>query len=140
MERERRAGTGVTVMAPRRSTKTEQWVHRDSVLALPGKTKDQLIREVQRREVDAIKYALKNGKPNKAWSCVGGACKSPPKIREAALPFYSYQIMYSGKNYDRPYGIRRTLTALCRRCLKQLLEVWQREEGKKEGANGDPYE
>jgi len=109
-----------------RSTKIEQWVHRDSVLHLPGRTEDQLAREVRRREVDAIKYALKNGVPNKAWSCVGGGCKSPNEIREAALPFRSYQIVYSGRNYDRPYGIRRTLTALCKSCLKQLLDVWQR--------------
>ena len=114
-------------MTPR-SIKIEQWVHRDSVLHLPGRTEDQLAREVRRREVDAIKYALKNGVPNKAWSCSnnGGACKSPPKTREEAYPFRSYQIVYSGKDYNRPYGIRCVLTALCRSCLKQLLDVWQR--------------
>lgn len=108
------------------SSKAEQWVHRDSVLALPGMTEDQLAGEVRRREVDAIKYALKNGQPNKNFSCVGGACKSTTEIKEAAYPFRSYQIMYSGKNYDIPYGIKHTLTALCRSCLRQLLEVWER--------------
>jgi len=101
--------------------KPEPWVHYESYLFLPGLSEIQLAYEVRRREVEAIEYALKNGQPNKNFSCVGGGCKSPPAVREAALPFYSYEIAHSGK----PVGIRRVLKAMCKACLKQMLGVWE---------------
>ncbi len=105
---------------------TEHWLHYYSVLSRPGWSIERLAQDVEARTVMTLRLVLKNGKIRKNWPCEGGCNKKNKKIT-GSYPLYGYSIAYRGKDYDRPYGIQRSLVGLCRDCMKAALRACMKE-------------
>lgn len=106
---------------------TEPWLHYFSVLALKGLSEEQLAREAEKRSIEALRLVLENGKCRKNWPCQGGIHDEDARPEES-YALYGYSVVYRGKDYDRAYGIQRSLVGLCRPCLELVLSNSQKEE------------
>ena len=116
-----------------KKTKTEAWLHFDSVLYLHDWSEDRIAREVVERNIKNLTYALNHGRRSTSFSCSVQSCQTPKHIlKKGVWAVYGHHVVYDSLKPTVAIGIRCLLSGLCHSCIEHALRAEKRSLGASE--------